>query len=277
MATGTRVDMSGTDLVINNLYTGATSGSGSGTGGGTLMFSGANQVNATETFAAGTATSAPITMTAGTNLTTATAGTVEYDGKAFYATAVANSRQLMDTEQFILQNGDSTPMVTSGLDSSSASAVFTSPTSGQITLASNTAYAFEGLYNLTNTGTTSHTWSTLFALSTSASLSGISYQVTGLSTGTANTPATGGLSGFVSTAGAAVVTAASTSATEQVSVFLTGVVRVATTGGGTFTPQLKASARPGASGTAGVVVKDGSFFRIWPLGVQTVTNVGNWS
>src|SRR6266404_2496492 len=48
---------------------------------------------ASATLAAGTATVAPETFTSGTNLTTAAAGSVEFDGKCFYDTAVASSRQ----------------------------------------------------------------------------------------------------------------------------------------------------------------------------------------
>src|SRR4051812_41213090 len=52
------------------------------------------------TFGAGTATVNPITLTAGTNLTTAAAGAFEYDGKVLYFTSAASSRQAVDTPQF---------------------------------------------------------------------------------------------------------------------------------------------------------------------------------
>src|SRR5436309_2706837 len=55
---------------------------------------------------AGTATAAPSNFTAGTNLTTPTAGASEFDGKVFYDTAVASSRQVRDTEQFCVLTSD---------------------------------------------------------------------------------------------------------------------------------------------------------------------------
>lgn len=232
------------------------------------------------TFGAGTATVAPIVLTSGTNLTTAAAGAVEFDGTAFYATAVASSRQQLDAEQFIIATANSATYNNTGLDASTAAAVFTSTTNsgatnGAVTLAAGKTYVFEFLYNLTNTGTTSHTWATLFG-GTATFSTGTNYSVSGNSFGTASTPATGGLSGFIASttmSTAVVVTAASTSATEQVTIqgFGTFVVN----GAGTVIPQLKASARPGATGTPGVIVLAGSFFRIWEMGTNNF--VGNWS
>lgn len=279
MATGTKVDLGGDDLVINNL----TVGAGTPGAAGTTVFSGTSLSNVTVsgtltsstiTLAAGTTSVAPLKFASGTNLATATAGAEEFDGTVFYLTAVGGARQLNDAEQYIRQVGDGSSQVTSGLDSTAAAPVFAATTSGAITLASNTAYCFEGVYLLTNTGTAAHTWSTLFG--GTATSQTISYSVSGISA-TTNAPTAGGLTGYATTAAAVVVTTSSTSATENVTVFLTGIINVATTGGGTFIPQMKASARPGGSGTAGVVVKDGSFFRIWPLGTQATTNVGNWS
>ena len=48
---------------------------------------------------AGTTATAPLTLTAGTNLTTPAAGAIEYDGAAFYATVAANERGLLAAEQ----------------------------------------------------------------------------------------------------------------------------------------------------------------------------------
>jgi hypothetical protein len=148
---------------------------------------------------------------------------------------------------------------------------------GALTLIAGKTYAFEAIYNFTNTGTTSHTWAALFG--GTATFTASSIQAFGISTTTANTPATGGLTGFatgtdLTFSGSGVVcTAASTSATEQATVQLQGVLVV--NAGGTLIPQMKASARPGASGTPGVIVKRGSFFRIWEM--STSAQVGNWS
>src|SRR5437016_8208986 len=105
------------------------------------------------------------------------------------------------------------------------------------------------MYNLTNTGTTSHTWATLFAGSATFNATS-AYTVYGNSSGTANAAATGGLTGFISGTSmstAVVVTPASTSATEQVTIVGQGTFFI--NAGGTVIPSLVASARPGASGT----------------------------
>lgn len=181
----------------------------------------------------------------------------------------------IDAEQFTIATSDSATYNNTGLDTAAAAAVFTpamgGSTNGALTLAAGKTYSFEFQYNLTNTGTTSHTWATLFG--GTATFTKFSYSVYGLSYTTANVPATGGLTGFTTAATATVATAASTSATEQVTIQGVGVLVV--NAGGTFIPQLQASARPGASGVPGVVVKAGSFFRIWEMAPTAF--VGNWS
>lgn len=188
--------------------------------------------------------------------------------------AVAATSPMLDAESYIIQATDSSADSGAGLDSNTAAALFTA-NNGAITLPIGT-YFFEGNYYITNTGTTSHTWAVLFGGTAAFNAAGTAYQAFGNSFTTANTPATGGLSGFFTGSTlttAVVVTAASTSATEQVAVQVTGTLSVST--GGTVIPQMKASARPGASGTPGVVHKAGSFFRIWQ--VPTLGVNGNWS
>lgn len=261
------LDLGGDDLVVKSITTGAT---------------GPNQLSTLGTLIlpAGVATAAPLTFTAGTNLTTAAAGAMEFDGNAFYATSQASSRQLLDAEQYIVATADSATYNNTGLDTSATpAALFTATTNpgitnGAVTLVAGKRYYFEAIYNLTNTGTTSHTWATLFG-GTATFSAGTTYQTFGISGTTANTPVTGGLSGnFTGTNMATVVvaTAASTSATEQVSIELVGTIVV--NAGGTLIPQMQASARPGATGTPGVVFKAGSFFRIWQTDGGVV---GNWS
>jgi len=265
-----QVDLGGNDLIVNNLRVGATAPGQQGT---------AIDVGGSLTPPAGTATVAPLVFTAGTNLTTASAGAVEFDGTAFYATSVASARQQVDAEQLIIATANSATYNNTGLDTAAAAPVFTattnpSITNGAVTLVAGKTYIFEFLYNLTNTGTTAHTWATLFA-GTATFSAGTNYQVFGNSGTTANTPSTGGLSGFISSttmSTAVVATASSTSATEQVAIEGYGVFVV--NAGGTVIPQLKASARPGATGTPGVILLAGSYFRVWEMGSGVV---GNWS
>jgi len=291
----TNVDMAGDTIICESLQVGATIPGTTGTAlsatelafldtvvAGTVTASKVLVVDANKalgsinnlTFGAGTATVAPINLVAGTNLTTAAVGAVEFDGDAFYSTSQASSRQAVVAQQYIIQATEPAADNNTGLDTAVAAAVFTANT-GTITLVTGKTYMFEGVYNLTNTGTTSHTWATVFGGTAVFTALGTGYQVIGSSGVTAGTPIAA-LSGFLTGATmstAVVCTAASTSATEQVTVKVYGTFAVTT--GGTLIPQMKASARPGASGTPGVVHKAGSYFRIWQ--VPTLGAVGNWS
>lgn len=289
------LDLGGNTLIVKDLKVGATAPGQSGTSlsstelgvidavtPGTVSASKAFVADASGritsglknlTFDAGTTAVAPIVLTPGTNLTTAAAGAFEFDGKVFYDTAVASSRQVVDSEQFILLTANNGPFNNSGLDSGSATAVFNSVTNGTLTAQAATTYFFDALYMLSNTGTTSHTWSTLFG--GTATYTGITYYVQGYTgiTSAATITAASGLQ--INVATAVPVTAASTSATEFVSLKLNGIIRV--NGAGTIIPQMQASTRPGASGTPGVNVLTGSYFRLWPVGNNSVVSVGNWS
>jgi hypothetical protein len=158
-------------------------------------------------------------------------------------------------------------------DSASAQKVFNAPTNGALTVPASTAFFFEALYKISNTGTTSHTWSTLFG--GTATFTSIAYEVFAR-TGTTSGATITALSDLqVAVATAVAVTAASTSATEFVTIFLRGIMRI--NAAGTVIPQIQASAQPGLSGTPGVTVLAGSYFRCWSLGVDTVASAGNWS
>lgn len=147
-------------------------------------------------------------------------------------------------------------------------AAFNSPTNGAVTLPTLTAYEFDWQFWLTNTGTTSHTWAILFG--------GTATLTSGMMVAQAHT-AVGNVLGadssiMSSTLGTAlVVTPASTSATENVMVRARGIVRI--NGGGTLIPQIQASAATGVAPT----MKANSFFRMTPIGSNTVASLGNWS
>jgi len=173
---------------------------------------------------------------------------------------------IADAEQYCILAADYTLT-----DSNSAQKAFNTSTNGAISLEAGKTYFIEFNYNITNTGTTSHTWATAFG-GTATFSTGSSYQVFGVTGTTASTPASGGLSGFIASttlSTAVVCTAASTSATEQVSIEGTGVI--VCNAAGTLIPQVKLSAATGGT----EVMKAGSFFRVWETaGTGTV---GNWS
>lgn len=216
---------------------------------------------------AGTATVAPLTLTSGTNLTTPAAGAIEFDGTLFYATAVASTRQLLDTIQYQSLVADYTLA-----DSASAQAAFNATTNGAVTLPATTGYMIDMLILLTNTGTTSHTWSLLFAGAATITAAGTLLAVDAY-TATSNA-LTAKSSIYIVGAGissATAVTAASTSATENVSIRVFGRINI--NGAGTLIPQIKASAQP--NGTEKVLA--GSYIALWPIGTNTAASVGNWS
>jgi hypothetical protein len=142
------------------------------------------------------------------------------------------------------------------------------PTLGGVTLAANTTYEVEGWLYLTRAaGTVSHTVSILFG--GTATLTSLDLLMSASST-VGNV--LGAMSSIaVSVATAVVVTAASTSATEQVMLYAVGVLRV--NAAGTFIPQFQYSVAPGGAPT----VKRGSWFRLRALGDVAVASAGAWA
>jgi hypothetical protein len=210
---------------------------------------------------AGSASQAPIQLTSGTNLTTAAAGAIEFDGTVFYGSPVANERGVLSTEFVRVQVSNNTLS-----DVNTAQAVFSSPSA--VALAASTTYEFEAVYYITRAaGTTSHTTSTLFNVSSALGSIAYTADVT-TSTGVALTA----VSRIYGTAPTALtVTGASTSATENLVITLKGVMR--TSSATTVTPQFQYSAAPGGAPT----VLPNSFIKFKPLGSSTVASVGAWS
>jgi len=180
-----------------------------------------------------------------------------------YGTPSASNRGVLNTAHIIVLASDNTIS-----DVATAQAVFNVGTAGAgtITLPASTSYIMEAVYYITRAvGSNSHTLSTLFAIG--GSLTSIAYVAETTST-------TGNILGAVSriygTAASALVTAASVSATENITVTIRGIVR--TNAAGTFVPQIKYSSAPGGAPT----VLANSYFKLIPIGNNSVTFVGNW-
>ena len=230
-----------------------------------------NFLNARIRPSVGTGSIAALQFTAGDVLSTPAAGTFEYDGISFYATATANQRSVVPGAQFIMTPGLSPYTLT---QSTSAQKIFSSPTNGAITLDGSTTYLFDAIYVISNTATPSlaHSVSLLFALG--GSISSISYaaDVT-TSSGAPSAGATALSRTFSTSAGATQITPAGTTTnSEFISVRLQGVVR--TNAAGTFTPQIRYNTNaPGGIST----VQGNSYFKLVPVGTSSVISVGNWS
>ena len=141
-------------------------------------------------------------------------------------------------------------------------------TAGIFTAPASTSYQFEAFYHITRAaGTTSHTSAVLFG--GTATYTSVRYlaQVTN-PTGNA-LGATQQIVGDVATA--VTLTAANTSATENLMIKLKGILRV--NGAGTVIPQLQYSAAPGGTPT----LKANSYFFLRKLGSDTAATAGAWT
>lgn len=199
-------------------------------------------------------------FSSGTLLTTAEAGAEEYDGKAFYQTCVAGTRQVVDTEQFLSLSA--TQSATNGL---SAQTWFPGGGATSFNLAAATSYFFEGILHLAH-GATTHTTALNFA--GAATITSIKYNFL-IASVTENTAGVAPLMGTVNQAASTVLNA--TSGATGTQIWIKGIVRI--NAAGTFIPQFTWSAAPGV--TTQVLLN--SFFRIWPVGSNTVLGVGNLS
>ena len=142
------------------------------------------------------------------------------------------------------------------------------PAQGAVTVEADKTYSFEGYLRISRAaGTTSHTTALLFG--GTATVASIAYQATANTGDTVAAAAANNVAAEVATA--TVVKAASTSATEQISVLVKGTVRFSAAG--TFIPQFIYSAAPGGAPS---ILKN-SFFKLLPLGNASVASQGTWS
>jgi hypothetical protein len=250
---GSTASLTGNVTGGNILTSGIVSSSGNITGGNLV---------AKLTPPAGTVSLPPFLFTSGTSLTTPVGGAMEYDGAVGYLTPSSN-RGVLSSQHFITLTSNYTAN-----DVATAQQVFNSTAAGAIALSAAKTYLFDAVYYITRAaGTTSRTLSTLF--NTSSALTSISYIAESTST-TGN--ALGAVSRIYGTGvTATAVTAASTSATENITVVLRGIIR--TNAATTFTPQIQFSAIAGGAPS----ILSGSYFRLVSLGTNSVTSVGNWS
>jgi hypothetical protein len=213
-----------------------------------------------EVLPAGTTVLAPLKFTSGTNMTTATAGVLEYDGTVFYQTPAASTRMVDDGEQFCTLT---TAFTTAG-GTTAAQKLFNTSTNGAVTLPIG-SYFFECFFTLSAMSATSGTFGWGLGVGT-AVIGGIlwrgeSIKSTILSatapTTTVNIAATN-------------TTLGQTANTNTVGYAVTrGKVRISTAG--TVIPQFQTS-----TASASIVGVD-SYFRVWPVGLNTAQIVGNWS
>ncbi len=231
-------------------------------GAGTINVTAGYYINGVpiSTLLAGTTTVAPLTFVSGTNLTTPAAGAVEFDGKVFYATSVASSRQVVTTKQIATVQGTAVALTN---NITTAQNIFAAA-NDVLTVAASTTYRFRARLTF-NTGATSHT--TAFGFGGTATFTACDYtsQATSSAAATLATPQMARWA----VATASIVTAASTAVTTDI--ILEGIIRI--NGAGTIIPQVTFSAGP--TGTCETAID--SYFELEPIGSNTVAAVGNWA
>ncbi|MBZ5616232.1 MAG: hypothetical protein LAO23_19665 [Acidobacteriia bacterium] len=157
-----------------------------------------------------------------------------------------------------------------GSNSNTAQTWFPGGGPTQITLPSSTSYFFRGHITLNRSaGTTSHTISLL--LGGTATFTSLNYivNVTDVN-GTASVLTTPQVI-EIADASAHAITSASANAAQFNTIVIEGVMRI--NAGGTVIPQFQYSAAPGGAPAIGA----NSYFRLFPIGADTVVSVGNWN
>jgi hypothetical protein len=243
--------------------TGASNGS-AGSGGGSGSFTGGT-LTSNLTLAAGTSSLSPLTLQQGTNLSSATTGAVEFDGKVVYTTPA--SRGVSPSMMFYRLNSSY-----AGSNTTGAQVLF----GVGVTLEANTIYAFEGHFVVQKTaGTASHGFGLL--MGGTATINNINYVTTTVRLNSVASSGLGGTSppvaiGFNTTTANLNYSTAITSATVTMMVIVRGSVSINT--GGTFVPQYQLSSAPGGAYST----LAGSEFYIWPIGAAGAdTSVGPWA
>lgn len=214
------------------------------------------------TLDAGTTTTSPLAFVSGTNLTTATAGATEYDGKVLYFTPQGTQRGIVPGMQYYRLNSAYV-----GANQAAAQAFF----NVGVTLSSSTVYEFEALiYHFKATVSSSHVTNILFG--GTATLNNIFYQVINAASNVAPPQYDSAATGLISNSTAACPISGAVSSAIYRSFRMSGTVSV--NAGGTFIPQYSFSAAPGGGYSTGI----GSYFAIWPVGASgSNLSVGTWA
>lgn len=252
MGSGSTINFANGDVVI--------------TGGGNLLtFTGAASGYSFDNpiyIGGGTSALATLTLGPGTLMTTPSAGSIEYDGNAFYATPASGARGSIQSVQSCILSANFTLS-----NVNTAQRALNCSATGAVTLASSTAYNFEAVYYLTNTGAGSHSWGTLFG--GTATFTSAAYHAQ--STFNSSNALTAVNAIFSTTPASVLVVTSATASVDTTTIVLRGVLRI--NAGGTLIPQLQLSAAPGGTQT----ILANSYFRIWAIGAGSVQTVGNWN
>jgi hypothetical protein len=189
---------------------------------------------------------------------TQVAGEIECDNVVNYAVPLANERGVISVEQFISTQGGTYTLTSQ----TAAQKLFNNPSSGQITLGASRSYHFECQFDLTSTAASGNFG---FLLGGTAGVTFVKWLSIGNKAALA-TAASPQATMNVTVSNNAIVTATTNTVGWA---YVRGLLRVSTTG--TIIPQISLSV------AAAAVVGQDSFFRMWPIGTNTVKSIGNWN
>jgi len=213
--------------------------------------------------AAGTATQAPIKLTAGTNLTTAEAGAIEMDADCFYGCIDAGNRGVITVQHFI-RAANATRTFVSNTDQQ---AIFDNPANGALTLEPGT-YMFEGLIAMTSMSSTTGNGKFSLIGAGTATLAAILWRATGQDVQSGGTAAAQGGSWHIVATQVSLNIVTATAA-QQLCFSLQGTFEVSVAG--TIIPSFAHTT------AAEATVSTGSYFKCSRVGSTGVTHVGQWS
>lgn len=228
-------------------------------GSGTLTLPSGNGVMLSSVLNAGNTTFSPITFASGNLLNTASAGSIEYDGKALYGTPSGALRGVIPGCQFYRINSNLAYPVGSGTNS-----IF----GVGVTLSSSTVYIMEAQLTFQRSASATHFCSMGFG--GTATLNNILWQGRNVwQPGTI--PLVDSTPEYSICTTAAMTQIVTSANTQTLAVFLKGTVSV--NAGGTFIPQFAQSAA-----TAFYTLQAGSFFGLYPIGASGGNiSVGSWA
>jgi hypothetical protein len=229
---------------------------------GTLAILGANTFTGTQTLVAGTTSVAPLQFQSGTNLTTPTAGAMEYDGKVPYYDFAASQRGVLPCMQFI----SLTATYTLG-NNTNTQAVFNTPSNGTLTVLGSTTYFFHCQLNLSSMSATSGNMKFDVLGAGTASFTSAAFHSVGVDTSAPGTA--GSQSGCFTATNASSGDIVGAAVNTGCVVDIWGIFRVSSAG--TIIPSVA------LTNAAAAVVGVNSFFLCYPVGTNTVQSVGNWS
>ena len=219
-----------------------------------------------------TASTAPLKLTSGTNLTTAEAGAIEYNGTVIYSTPSASSGRGLSPSTMLYRVGSSGIV---GSRVTTAQSIF----GAGLTVAANTVYQFEmNIQSYKNSGAFSYQWGWLFGgtatLVNFSSMFGISRMAGSPSISFPINAACFQGPQFNTSVYYPYLADSNTAA--FFSLVVKGSFGVASGGGGTFIPQYQLTSDPGQAFTTQM----GSYIAMTPIGIGTGTaniSIGAWA